>query len=371
MGSRAGVAIIGFGASPIERRSERGITAFALDAVIAALDDAHIGREDVDGFVGAPWATNQGAVHAQGGDEICYRPFLEASGIHHIRYAVDLYKGFPTDMVTVAAHALAADECRYILGLRALYNLSGVDYATTTATKAFGDDQFTKPFGYGTVGARFATRARRYMERSGASRRDLFEVIALSRRNAARNPVAIWRDRPLTLDEYLEAPMVASPHCLFDCDMPVCGAAAFVMSRRDDIPAAATPAFVTGWSGHQRPTDVFQRSGLASRDVKQCQLYDGFSSMVYEWLESFGWCAPGTAWRFIRDGQADVDGRLPVNTFGGSLGEGRLHGMGHLREGYLQVSGKADARQLEASENCLVQVGPYDSSSFVMLGREP
>jgi len=371
MREKATTAMVGFGTSEITRYSDRGMTAFALEAALAAIADAGLTREDVDGYIGAPWATNQGAVHAHGADEICYRPFLKALGIEHLRYGADLYKGFPTDMVVAAAHALLAGECRYVLGVRALYNLKGVDYATSASRQAWGDDQFVQPYGLGTVGARFATRIRRYMERWGVSRHDLFEVIALSRRNAARNPVAIWRNRQISLDEYLDAPMVASPHCLFDCDIPVCGAMAFVMSRSSDVPSAAAPAFLKGWSGHQRPWDVFDDSGVSAQDVDQCQLYDGFSSMVYEWLEGFRWCEEGQAWKFIRDGHADVDGCLPVNTFGGSLGEGRLHGMGHVREGYLQTAGKAGERQLSASDHCLVQVGPYDSSSFVLLCREP
>src|SRR3546814_12852516 len=91
-------------------------------------------------------------------------------------------------------------------------------------------------------------------------------------------------------------------------------------------------------------------SGLSPDYIDHCQLYDGFSSMVYEWLEAFGWCEPQQAWKYFRDGHAERDGKMPVNSFGGSLGEGRLHGMGHLREGYLQVAGRAGERQLAESD---------------------
>jgi hypothetical protein len=163
--------------------------------------------------------------------------------------------------------------------------------------------------------------------------------------------------------------MIAEPHGLFDCDMPVCAAQAFVMCREDDLPAGASPAWVTGWSGFNRPDQIWQMSGRRPADLTSAQLYDGFSSMIWEWLDRFGITPPGGAPAFIRDGHAEQGGKLPLNTFGGSLGEGRLHGMGHLREAYLQASGRAGTRQA-ASGPALVHVGPFDDSSFVLLEPE-
>lgn len=370
MSLKGATAIIGFGSSEIVRRSDRSITAFSLDAALAALKDAGIERDEIDGFVGAPWAPNAGAVNADGADEISMVAFARAMGLNNLRYTADLYQGYSTDMVATAAQALASGRCRYVLGLRAMYNVQGVSYGTGNAEPAFGNEQFTKPFGYKIGGARFALRINRYMQRFGMKREDLYEVVALSRRHAAANPLAVWRGKDVSLEQYMDAAMVAYPHCMFDCDMPVCGASAFVMARVEDMPKAASPAYVTGLAGCHQPLEVFDMSGVGRDDVGLCQLYDGFSSMLYEWLEGFGFCGEGEAWKFVRDGHANAEGRLPVNTFGGSIGEGRLHGIGHLREAYLQVAGKAGARQVENSDHCLVQVGPYDTGSFVMLSRE-
>ena len=207
------------------------------------------------------------------------------------------------------------------------------------------------------------------MELNGITREDLYEITALARRHAARNPYAIWKEKSVRLDDYMTAPMVADPHCLYDCDMPVCGAAAFVIARSGDIPHGAVSAPVLSWSNHLNPEAVFKEAGLKPSDIDLCQLYDGFSTMIPEWLEAFGWCETGKSLDFIKDGKAELDGTLPLNTFGGSLGEGRLHGIGHLREAYLQVSGQADERQLSNANRCLVQIGPFDSSSFVLLGH--
>ena len=365
------VVIAGFGSSEITRKSDRSIVSFAVDAIVDALSDAHLSRDEIDGFVGAPFATNDGSPHAEGGDEISLPTVASAMGLKNLRYGADLYRRYPTDMVSFAAHALQAGTCRYVLGLRAMYNLQGINYAAKDTQVAYGNAQFTKPFAYTSAGARFGARAQRYMAQYGVTRTDLYEVVALSRRHAADNPLAVWRDKQVSLDDYLAAPMIASPHGLFDCDMPVCGAAAFIMCRQEDLPKDASAALVTGWGGFQTPEAVFEMSGRAVKDVASCQLYDGFSTMIYQWLEGFGFCGQGDAWKFIRDGKANRDGVLPVNTFGGSLGEGRLHGMGHLREAYFQATGKAGARQLPNPGPCLVQVGPFDDSSFVMIEPAP
>lgn len=363
-----GIVIAGFGSSEITRKSDRSIAALALDAVVSALRDASVSREDVDGYVGAPLATNAGSPHAEGGDEISLKTVAAMAGLS-LTWGADLYRRYPTDMVTSAVHALTARTCRFVLGLRALYVAPGLDYATGTAGKVFGADQMTKPYGYTTAGARFAMRAWAYMARHGATRDDLYAIVDLARRNAARNQDAIWRNTTLDRETYMTARMVAEPHSLFDCDIPVCGAQAFVMCRESDLPAGATPAWVTGFSGFFRPERLWEMSGRRPGDLATAQLYDGFSSMLWEWLDGFGITPEGGAPAFLRDGHAEPGGRLPLNTFGGSLGEGRMHGVGHLREGYMQAAGRAGDRQQPVGP-ALVHVGPYDDSSFVLLEPE-
>lgn len=366
-------AIVGVGTSAIERRSDRGIVAFALDAARAAIADAGLDLDDIDGYVGAPTATNAGGLRADGADEVSMRLLAQSLGLDELRWGADLAGAFAPDMVASAAHALAAGAARRVLGVRALYHLPERDYAAVRTTHAYGGAQWTAPYGFTTAGARFAARARAYLEATGATREDLYAVPALARQNAARNPVAIWRERQLSCQEYLSARLIADPLGLHDCDMPVCGAAAFVMTAGDLATAGPQPpAYVRGWTGwRQPPSSIFGHSGLSRERIDVCQLYDGFSTMVWDTLEALEFCEPGTAWRWVRDGKSAPDGPLPINTFGGSLGEGRMHGMGHLREAVLQVTGRADARQVPGARSCLVQVGTFDFSSLLVLGADP
>jgi len=120
----ADIAFIGVGASAIERRSDRGITAFALDAALAAIADADLSPDDIDGYVGAPSATAAAALRVDGADEVWAQSFVEALGLRRLTWAADLHRGFATDMAVAGAHALHANACRYVLGVRALYNLT-------------------------------------------------------------------------------------------------------------------------------------------------------------------------------------------------------------------------------------------------------
>ena len=230
-----------------------------------------------------------------------------------------------------------------------------------------GPEQFTIPYGLGAAGGRFALWLQRYMHEYGATREELFEVARIARENAQRNPRAIWHGaKPLTLDDYLTSRWVYEPMCLFDADMPVTAAGAFVMTtaeRAQDLPHAALLASY----GVNRPERVFAEAGITPADVQVAQIYDGFSLMVWNWLERLGFCGPGEAHAFTQGGRIARGGSLPLNTFGGSLGEGRLHGMGHVREAALQAMGRAGDRQVPNVRHSLVQVGVPERSWVVIF----
>jgi acetyl-CoA acetyltransferase len=364
-------AFISAGYSAIDRASQRGILDYAVEAAAEALAMAGIGRDEVDGYVGIGNSPNPGAIHADGFDRVSAYLMTEALGLGPLSWAADV-SGFAVTMAATAAQAIASGECRCVLGVRAVYHRKDIVTAPEPEPLAAGRAQYALPFGAGPGGTRFALRARRYLELSGARREDLWHVVRAAREHARGNPVAVFRDAPVSLGDYLAAPLTVDPLGLLDCDMPVCGAGAFVLvsaglARERGLPAA----YLRGWANWTNADAIFERSGVSRDDIQVCQLYDGYSPMIYEWLERLGWCEEHTAWKFVADGQTAPGGALPVNTFGGALGEGRLHGIGHLREGIVQVMGAAGDRQVDGARNCLVQVGPFDLSALAVLSREP
>jgi acetyl-CoA acetyltransferase len=208
----------------------------------------------------------------------------------------------------------------------------------------------------------------RYLYSSGASPDAMAALPVTQRANANLNPRAYFRDVTMSAEDYLNSRYISEPLRLFDCDIPIEGCAAFLLTsaeRARDLRQA--PAYIAAASQNVstgRPTlisyilddymaggrdlarHLWSDSGYGPEDMQAAQLYDGFSPSTLYWLEAAGFCPQYEALSFIQDGRIALDGELPVNTFGGSLSEGRLHGMGHLAEAALQVTNRAGPRQI-------------------------
>jgi len=107
---------------------------------------------------------------------------------------------------------------------------------------------------------------------------------------------------------------------------------------------------------------LWSRAGLGPEDIDAAMIYENFSPVVYMLLEAFGFCGPGEAVDFIREGNIGPGGSLPVNTHGGLLGEAYIHGMNNITEGVRQLRGTA-ANQLDDPHHIAVVGG---SSALVL-----
>jgi acetyl-CoA acetyltransferase len=218
-------------------------------------------------------------------------------------------------------------------------------------------------------------------------------MVVNQRANANKNERAYFHDKPMSRDDYMNARMIADPLCLFDCDIPVEGAVAILLTSGERARALKNPpAYIAGYGQNTDPRpnlmvytlvdymagggsiaeQVWDRSGLSAKDVDVAELYDGFSPSTYYWLESAGFCGQGEAFEFAQDGRIEIGGELPVNTHGGALSEGRLHSMGHLAEGVLQITRRAGSRQVGDCNVALITAGsPMLRGSGVLLTSEP
>jgi acetyl-CoA acetyltransferase len=204
------------------------------------------------------------------------------------------------------------------------------------------------------------------MHQYGTTREQIAQIALNARRNAADNPKAIYR-QPLTMTDYLSARVIASPLCLFDCDVPADGATALVVSHIDTVPdAPRLPVHVNAvgtalrhrnsWVHWPDPTltachdageRLWERTELRPSDVDVAELYDGFTILAMLWLEALGFCGAGESGPYVEDASRIArDGQLPLNTHGGQLSAGRLHGYGFLHEAAVQLRGDGGARQV-------------------------
>jgi acetyl-CoA acetyltransferase len=233
----------------------------------------------------------------------------------------------------------------------------------------------------------------RWLEKHGQSREKMATLAVTQRRHTQLNPHAYFYGVPLTREDYFSSRMVAYPFCLYDCDIPVQGAVAIVLTtaeRARDL--KPRPAYIAGYGqrlafevagrigslssymegGRSSSRLTWERSGFSPKDVDVAQIYDGFSASVIYGLESYGFCKEGEALDFIQDGRMELDGELPLNTFGGSLGTGRIHGLWHIIEGALQASGRAGERQVKDVNVSFVGASaPIVTGTTFIFVREP
>lgn len=395
------VAIVGVGHSALGRRLDRPLGLLAIDAAVAAVRDAGLTLDEIDGAATFPVYPGGGdTAPCDGETQVSVNWLVHNLGLGRVRWWAETQWGNVSTAVEQAAMALAHGRADYALVWRALHMPKQGSYqGTHTATHAGGDTAFNLPYGLSGAPMGFALTYMRYLKLYGARREHMAAVVLAARRGANRNPHAYFRDKPLTFDEYLDARMIADPMCLYDCDIPIDGAGAIVLARADrarDLPNR--PAYITGlgqagfrngvstapmaalgpglfdecrYTSKSIGDSLWQTSGLSPADVQGAMLYDGFAPDVYFWLEGLGFCKEGEAFEFVQDGRIELGGELPVNTFGGNLSEGRLHGIGHWIEGTLQVQNRAGKRQIADVESIVVATGMLANGSGAILSEGP
>ena len=232
-----------------------------------------------------------------------------------------------------------------------------------------------------------ALHCRRHMELYGTTKEQLGWLALNGRRNAALNPLAVYRD-PMTMDDYLGARLVSTPFGLLDCDVPIDGSVAVVVSSADyvsDCPHRAVRVEAIGGSDgaggwfhrddypkmamSDATAQMWSRTELKPADLGVAELYDGFTYLTIAWLEALGICGDGEAGPFAEGGTRIArDGALPLNTYGGQLSAGRMHGYWALHEGILQLRGEAGERQVsKRPEVGVVSVGGGPVAGCMLL----
>lgn len=366
--------IRGIGQSAVGRRLGRGDLDLTIEAAQRAVDDAGLTFADIDGLSTYP------------GGDLPANPGFTGPGSPTVQDALRLqlnwYSGGPegpgqVQAVINACLAVGAGLARHVLVYRTVTESSAQVGSRGTASQlgaVGGPLEWLMPAGALAAPQWLAMVAARHAHEFGTTREQTAQIALTCRRNAGDNPKAVYRD-PLTLEDYLAARMISTPLCLYDCDVPVDGSTAFVVSHVDtaaDAPRRPVAVNAVGtalrhrnswtqWPGptltacHDAAEQMWRRTDLKPSDVDTAQLYDGFSILAMLWLEALGFCGPGESGPFIAGGgRIARDGELPLNTAGGQLSAGRLHGFGLLHEACVQLRGEGDARQVPGSPQVAV-----------------
>ncbi|MDX3907034.1 MAG: thiolase family protein [Pigmentiphaga sp.] len=341
-----------------------------------ALQDAGVDKDRVDGlFLKTPTSSR----------ELLYgQKVAEALGLQP-RWGGAWDQGGAANitLINIAMMAIETGQCDIALVSYADNPRSG---SRQVYARPRGNDA---PYGWFSTAAGYGMIQRRHMAEYGTPPEAFAAVAMAARKHGAGNPGAQLR-KAISYDDYLNSPWVVEPLRRDDCCLVSDGAAAVVVmsARRAAELQVPQPVPILGIGGAQTSYDLplrdslttteavragkqaFEMAGLGPEDVDVAQIYDCFTITVLMTLEDYGFCTKGQVADFVRDGQIEFGGRLPVNTSGGLLSETGMPGMQLVLEGVRQIRGTARL-QVPHADVALVsnQGGVMHTHSTLILGN--
>lgn len=380
--------ITGAAQSEVGRPSSRTALQLTADACLAAIADAGLKPQDIDGIACYPGKSSEGGGIAPVSPS-------EAAAVLGIdpKWILASAEGF-SHMAPIfnAITAIACGLARHVVVFRSVAQATA-RLASRSSTlmsgsreRVDGNNAWTVPFNALSPINTFALYAQAYFEKYGATEEQLGMIAVNNRRNAAHNENAIYR-KPLSLDDYLSSRVISSPLRLFDCDSHIDGSTAIVISHRDAAKDLKNPPLhiesmgmsIGGlWVGKyegdfttlkadKAGEMLWSRTDLKPRDMDCAQIYDGFSIHVWLWMEALSLVPRGEACRFVEGGsRIALDGELPLNTGGGQLSAGRFHGYGHIHEATVQLWGRGGGRQVRDARTCIISNGGYGYGAMIL-----
>ena len=374
--------IAGIGHTEFSQNSGRSTLQLAAEASIAAIRDAGLSPTDIDGTVTFSMDTN---------DELA---LIRSLGVPEVRYSGRTRGGGGGACATVqlAAAAVESGHADAVLIYRAFNERSGHRFGQPQ--KAGMPDpawNFHMPFGLDTPAKIYALSFQRYMDENGLTNPDFGRYSVVARDWASTNPNAQFYERPITLEDHQASRWIVEPILRkLDCCLESDGGVGIVVTRADraaDLDTVAVPILAAeaahlvdghemfayydqDLGEHQEAAALGRRlyaeAGVKADEIDVAMIYENFSPIVFLQLEALGFCGRGEAAGFVADGHIGRGGSLPVNTNGGLLGEGYIHGMNNIVEGVRQLRGTSP-NQITGAEHVLVSAG----RSGLILGRRP
>ena len=354
------VAIVGVGYSPFTRHGPADPRRQAYLACTAALTDAGLPSSAVDGMY-----------HYRFEDDIPVHEVARMLGMSNLAVFGEMIPTSPSGLVSAleGVMAVASGAAETVLAFRCMTRETGYAGGVSTDTKPVGGiAQYLDPYGWAGVLMGIGMRKRRRIQELGGSAEDYGQIVLNARRWAAMNPQAVLRE-PITMDDYLGGRVIADPLLVYDCDYPVNGAVATIITtaeRARDLRQRPVLVDAMAYSNGVQPDTrwafgedflfggtrmcadrLWSRSQFGVSDIDVAQLYDGFTHVTISWIEALGFCGIGEFGDWVDGGRRiGPGGDLPINTGGGHLAEGRVHGLQLLTEAVLQLRGQAGERQV-------------------------
>ena len=352
-------AIVGVGETnyPLRYReldSELTSYELAAEAFERALEDSGLQRSDINGLI----CTRVGS----------YARMADILGLRHPRL-VNAYEGSGRMSGVALQTAVMAVATGMAETVACIYGNNGRSAGARYGGAVAEDDTtaYDAMYGMTSPGAYVAMMYRRYQHLYGAPDDALAPLAINNRKNGALNPNAVMQS-PITYDEYMSSRYIAEPLRLFDYCLINDGGVAFIVTsaerasslRRPPVYVAATAAtgdltnFYTSTDFFRTASEdvakrLYPAAGISRDEIDCLQIYDNFTPTILFSLEGFGFCRPGESWEWVRDGQIELEGELPVNTSGGHTAESYMQGWALHVEAVRQLRGEAGQRQVDGA----------------------
>lgn len=363
-------AVAGLGLRQYKRGSapiaEQGVL---IGAIVDACVDAGIDPATIDGFV------------SYGGDANEPPRLMHDLGTTELRWSAQVWGGGGGGIAGVfgqAAAAIAAGQAETIVVYRAM--VQGDSGRMSTAVMAHHLNDHLIGAGLVAPAQECAMRAQRMMQYHGVSADTVEQFVRASYYHGARNPKAVAYGKELDVEAYRTSRMITEPFHLYDCSRENDGAGAIIMvaaDRAKDL--SAKPVYLRGsaqgaargWGDLGQNDEryasagfggvaerLWAMTGLKPGDIQVAQIYENFSAQGIAALIDHGFCSYETVADFVRfENLIAPSGRLPINTSGGNLAQGFIHGFGVAVEAVEQLRGTS-ANPVPGAINCLLTGGP-------------
>lgn len=355
------LGIVGYGATAYEKKTDRTLFSFLAEAGYRALDSAGLSFSDVDGLAICSFELppdNTVTAAEQLGISTSWA-YLGTSG-----------SAGPVASIIHAVHAIESGQATTVLCIAGdNYDVGGHFKLMDNFNR--GLRNYGTPLGFGGANGLFGIIQRKHMETYGTRPEDLGRIAVGQRLSAQKNPAALLRG-PMTIDDYLNARIIADPIRLYDCVLPCAGAEAVVVTALDRAAPGKGVRVVTGYERYNHPPmevaplrggwelfadRLYADAGYGPGDMDFVQLYDDYPIMVAIQLEDLGFCKKGEVSSFLARNSFDWLGSLPLNTGGGQLSCGQAGiagGLLSVTEAVRQIRGEGGARQVAKAKRGLV-----------------
>lgn len=385
-GIRDKCAIVGIGNTAYTRNSGVSVLNLAVQACKKAIDDSGLPVKDIDGIVTYNMS-----------DSVQPQEVAACLGLPSLRYHSEQWGGGPLSCqaVATAAMAIVTGMATNVVVFRAMNGRSGRRLGGTgERPPASGEEQFFIPQGWTSFAHGCAIWHRRHMSLYGTTAEQTGEVAVTCRKHASMNERAMSRT-PISIQEYLESPMIVEPFRVLDICLETDGACALIVTsaeRAKDL--RHSPIYImaaahgggpnsSGYSMNIAPMlrwrehaelgskyiaeDLFRMAQITHADIDIAEIYDEMTIAVIIQLEDYGFCMKGEGGAFVEGGRIQLGGELPVNTHGGLLSEAYIHGLNHVVEAVSQLRGDANSRQVKDAEIALCTgVGGATASALIL-----